>query len=748
MKQIILKPFQINAIEDLKGEVLHRWKKGTRQDIKFQSPTGSGKTVMMAQFVRDLVNTPDLLEADFAFLWASIGGSSEGDLASQSRNKFDKYYGGASEVGVTDLDSLSREKVLERNEILFFNWSKIKARNKEGRKLRRESEQEINWDGMIQRTHAEERSIILIIDEAHTNSSTPLAEEEIRLINPKIIIYITATHRDKDNINVPVPHNDVVRAGLIKESIKSQTKEDFENKRVKDLDKHVLELALKKRNNLADLYKKEGVDVNPLLMIQLPNDDSATQEEETKKEVVLRLLKEEKVDENKVAIWLNKEKILLENITIHNNDIDILLFKQAPATGWDCPRAQALLMYRETKDPVFQIQVLGRILRMPEGKHYAKPTLNSSYLYTTYTKNEIIESYDNYQGENLSAIFHSFIKKDIKQISLKTFVSQRTSYNDLGKTFQFTFIAVAKKALNKNSKKPFQTCFDFGEEVEVNLISDQIIRDPDDFIKSLKEADSLGQKMSHNDVEKLYKKLCIEVLHKQEKKTKFKNIARSYGKLKSAINVWFEEHVGIKDKNKYYPCVVNDLNRGANSVLLPIINDALEAYVTVRNKEEKDKEERKTQTRDINIPLSSFSYTSMYEEIKSKKCALSPCYLKKDDGRGAKNEREFIDYLEGNDAVEWWYKNGDNGSEHFSVRRNDGRLFYPDWFVKTKNDIWVIDTKGGFTAEGKEAQIKAQALKEWLKKHPDYKGGLVKQENGVWKIADDSTLEKWSNFEF
>ena len=744
MKQIVLKPFQIDAIEKLKKDALHKWDRDTRQDIKFQSPTGSGKTVMMAQFVRDFVNAPELLNVDFAFLWVSIGGSSDGDLASQSRNKFNEYYGGASEVEVTGLDSLSREKVLNQNEILFFNWSKIKARNKEGRKLRRESEQEITWDGMIQRTKTENRSIILIIDEAHTSSSTSLAEEEIRLIDPKIVMHITATHRDQSNIDVNISHEDVVRAGLIKESIKSQTREDFTDRKrpVKDLDEHVLKLAIKKRAEIAGLYAKEGIDINPLLMIQLPNDDHANQEEETKKSIVFKSLKDMRIHENTIAIWLDNEKVNLENITINNNGVNILLFKQAPATGWDCPRAQILLMYRETKDPIFQVQVLGRVLRMPEGKHYTRSKLNSSYLYTTYTKNEIIESYDNYQGENQAAIHHAFIKEGIDQIPLKTFVSQRTSYNDLGKTFQFTFIDVANKTLNK--KKTYQSFLDLGGEVDLDLVVDQEIRDYDKFIQEIKEADSFGEKMSRNDVEKLYKKLCIEILHKQEKETKFKNIARSYGKLKSAINVWFESYVGIKDKKKYYPFVVNDLNRGANSILLPVINKALEKYVSVRTKEEEEKDKRKTSKKDISIPLSSVSYTSIYEEVESEKCALSPCYINKSN----QNEMDFITYLEGNESVKWWYKNGDNGSEHFSIKRSDGRLFYPDWFIKTKDDIWIIDTKGGFTAEGEQAQIRAQALERWLKENEKFKGGLVKKENGVWKIAQDTTLKKWSNFQF
>lgn len=743
-KQIVLKPFQIDAVEQLKDDVLYKWNRNTKQEVKFQSPTGSGKTVMMAQFVRDMVNAPELSNEDFAFLWASIGGSKEGDLASQSKNKFTAYYGGAAEVNVTGLDSLSREKVLERNEILFFNWSKIKARNKEGRRLRRASEQEITWDGMIQRTHEEERSIVLIIDEAHTNSTTPLAEEEIRLINPKIVVKVTATHRDQENVDVDIEHSDVVQSGLIKQSIQSQTREDFKGKKVKDLDEHVLKLALEKRKEVADLYEKGGIDVNPLLMIQLPNDDQMSQEEETKKDVALRQLRRMKIDDSKIAVWLDQERVNLENITENTNVVNILLFKQAPATGWDCPRAQVLLMYRETKNPTFQIQILGRVLRMPEGRHYEESDLNHSYLYTNYGKNEIIESYQNYQGENQLIVFHSSIKKGVEQIKMKTFVSQRTIYNDLGKTFQFTFIKVADKMMDEKKKEAFRSCFKFDKGIEMDIVVDYRVRDYDGFIGFVREADSLGQKMSPNDVEKLYKKLCIEILRKQEGETRFKNIARSYGKLKSAINVWFEKSLGVKDKSKYYPCVVNDLSRDANSMLLPIINKALREYASVRQIEEEEKDKRKIEMKNTSIPADATSYTSECEEVKSEKCVMAPCYI----NRKNKNEKSFVDYLEKNEHVVWWYKNGDSGSEYFSVKRDNGNLFYPDWFVWTDSGIWVVDTKGGFTAEGPGAVSRAKALDRWLKENKKFRGGFVRQISGVWEVAECTELKKWVALDF
>ena len=551
MKQIILKPFQIEAIEKLMDEFLHKWKKESRQSIRFQAPTGSGKTVMMAQFVKDLTNHPFLSEEDFAFLWVSIGGSKDGDLASQSKNKFMQYYDGNVAIDITDLNDLSRDKVLEQNEILFFNWSKIKTANKEGRKLRREGETEITWDGMIERTKLEDKNIILIIDEAHREVRTQLADEVIKEIDPRIVLKITATH-DSENIDVNIPYEEVVNVGLIKESILSQTKEDFKDKKEQDLDRFVLDLALKKREELKKAYEKNNIDVNPLLMIQLPNDEKKDQEERKQKDIVLGYLKEKEIDKNKIAVWLTgSDKENLENITKNNNEVDVLLFKQAPATGWDCPRAQVMLMYRETKSPVFQVQLLGRILRMPEAKKYLESILNHAYLYTTYSKNEIIESYDNFNGigPNQTKLFKAWIKKDIEQIDLETFVSQRTSYNDLGKTFQATFLKVAKKYF-KNKKDLEKKGFYFDNHLDLNLIVDQKITDYDKFIKRLKEAKDFGQEMSYSDVEKLYKKLCVEVLAKQEKESKYEGIARSYGILKSALNVFFEDILKIGEKKE------------------------------------------------------------------------------------------------------------------------------------------------------------------------------------------------------
>ena len=59
-----------------------------------------------------------------------------------------------------------------------------------------------------------------------------------------------------------------------------------------------------------------------------------------------------------------------------------LLFKQAIATGWDCPRAKILVKLREGGTERFNIQTVGRVRRMPERKHYDCPLIDNCYVYT------------------------------------------------------------------------------------------------------------------------------------------------------------------------------------------------------------------------------------------------------------------------------------------------------------------------------------------------------------------------------
>ncbi len=767
-----LKPFQEIAIAKLKDQFLDLWKSvDTALPLVFKSPTGSGKTIMMAQFLRDIVSDPRFAGNDVAFLWMSKGPT----LLEQSKNKLFEYYGGASELDLLDINDLNR-KVLSRNNVFFINWEKLKGQSKDVLKIRRDNEQDISFDGMIEATHDDKRKIVVIIDEEHLGADTEKALELIDgLIKPKIIIRASATPKfeptmtdleDKKAGFVRVKREDVVREGLIKEKIIFQTEEDLQQTQFKGMDQDniLLELAYQKREELLKYYKNLDLEINPLVLIQLPNDDKATTETNdiNKQAIVLEFLKQKGVSENNIAIWLSEDKVNLEDVERNNSSISFLLFKQAVATGWDCPRAGVLVMFREIKNPTFAIQTVGRILRMPFGTHFGKPELNLGYLYTNYKRNEVISEYGKAKNENKPAIFGSYRKEDIKPIEIESVFMSRSDYNDLGDTFQSTFKKVVNDFFEISEKDSDikKRLLEKKLELKPNLINGIIvgveIDDYDNFTKELiAEGGSHDQEMSQHDIERLYNLMCFNLIAKQTDENKKFAPERSWGKLKTALNVWLLPIVG-NDRVLAYKIILTDLLK-ESSVLKPLIGQTLEIYRPIRDQEVNKKSTRSKRVEKIEIPRPSLFFTDNYEEMVVKKSALHPFYVSKEI---VDNEKTFISLIDEKDNnVLWWFKNGDSGSEFFSISyynpdENKEKLFYPDWIIKTENKIWIIDTKAGFTAESNDTKYKAEALQEWIKNNKSFEGGIAVKDVNGWKINSSKNytympaMKGWDNLTF
>lgn len=756
---ITLKPFQETAISQLKEKFLTLWKLGDHNlNLTFKSPTGSGKTIMMAQFLRDIVSDPRFSHADVGFLWITNSDT----LAMQSKDKLFSYYGGASENPLVDMNNL-RDGLIPKNGVFFINWQKVVSKSKENKKLRTEGESNTTFDEYLENTHNHHREIILIIDEEHIASSTVLASDLItNIIKPRIIIGVSATPQNTGFATVEVSREEVISAGLIKEKVIFQTEEDLVSKNYRDIDQDeiLVSLAYHKRIEIVQYYKELGIEINPLVLIQLPNDDKAdkTTNTLTKQELVINSLKEKGVHDHEIAIWLSEDKVNLEDITNNTSQVSYLLFKQAAATGWDCPRASVLVMFREIKNPTFAIQTVGRILRMPFGIHFAKPELNLGYLYTNYKRNEVLTGYAKTPGGNRPAIYPSERKKDIEPIELESVFMSRSDYNDLGDSFQKTFTQVANKyfdisdkdSVSARIKKLTSAGIDTNPKVTNGLIVGVEIDDYDNFKEELlSEGTSHDQEISQNDLEKLYNLYCFSLISKQVDENKKFAPERSWGKLKTALNVWFMETMNMERKITYN-VIVNDLIK-STSALSPVVGTALGKYRPIREKEVNQKSERAKRIETIYIPQEILYFTDQYEEMNVKRSAMKPFYIEK-DYKGEDNEKDFIKFLEEHKGIKWWYKNGDTGSEFFSISyynpdENKERLFYPDWIIKTEKDIWIVDTKKGVTAEMKDTQYKAETLQEWLKGRKGVKGGIVVKDgpNG-WKVNSNTKYDYSPSF--
>ena len=282
-----LTDFQKQAVDQLCQTFLDLWKTGNRRlPLVFKAPTGAGKTLMMAEFLR-CIDSRFQFHADKAYLWVSFGGD---ESYSQSKKKLYDYFNEGTEIGLKDISNFNEDK-LYKNNVFFINWSKIKASNKEGRKLRKETETTDKgvFDDFIEHTKRE-RDIVLIVDEAHREAGErlPLYKELIDLIDPRIIIQVTATPDKIPNASdiqnkragfIEVNENDVIESGLIKKQLIIQTEEEIAAVRNTKLteDEKMLEMAFNKREELKKHYADQGCDINPLVLIQLPSDYKETQ---------------------------------------------------------------------------------------------------------------------------------------------------------------------------------------------------------------------------------------------------------------------------------------------------------------------------------------------------------------------------------------------------------------------------------------------------------------------------------------
>jgi type III restriction enzyme len=778
--------FQKDAIDELTKAFINLWKRDGKQlPLVFKSPTGSGKTLVVSHFVRGLNHLPNWDE-DKAFVWITFSD----DIAMQSKNKFEEYFENILENGLLTVSEINRGK-LQKNDILFLNWQKVVSRSAETRVLRRpENEDErkesgVYFEDFIDNTHKTNREIILIIDEAHTHVSTELAQRVIDYINPKIALHMSATieptiiaRAAELNSFIGVDHKRVVEEGLIKEKILVQTEEDLKKYKSEDLDEILIDLGLEKRKEIIEEYKKLGKNINPLVLIQLPNNDKKLIDlgQKTKEEVVINLLSRKGVDGSKIARWFDdhpRPEFLEEN----DDDHQFLLFKQAAGTGWDCPRAHVLVMFREINSPKFYIQTVGRILRMPEPdkkEDYKNSIIiRTGFLFTNYERNKVSAEW-NEVSPNKPEIYSAKIKKGINNIQLESEYVSRLEYGDLSNSakFQKSFIesmnSYFKISANdilkgKSSKKLSDSGIKLKPTITNQLIVDAKFKDFDQLSYEFKkEGHDVLLGMSLNDIEKTFNYYCYNLLEEQtEEEAKISNIARSWSPLKSAIRVWFKTILGAN--SDYYKIFINDINSGAGSALKPAITQAIKEYKPILQKiiEERRKLQEEREASIFTIE-NEYWFTEDYEEIKTNLCSLNKCYLPK-DYVGKINEKRFLDYIDSKkNKIEWWFKNRDYGWEYFAIkywhsREAAFRLFYPDWIIRFKDGrIGIFETKAGDTALPEKVKDKAKALSIKLKGlGKRYVGGIAVFENGIWYYNNSEDYDyfpgrlnkNWKKFE-
>lgn len=701
--EITLANFQIRAIADLMAAM-----DAPSRDIVLKSCTGSGKTIILTHFMDEYIKSTHKA----VFIWLTPG---KGNLEVQSKAKMDKYIHGSQTKLLSDVMTGG----FEENDACFINWEKL---TKKGNNALKDSER-TNFLEHIQNALDDGLIFTIIVDESHQND-TIKADDIIELFRAAKIIRCSATPKNiKNAILIDIPEEDVIAEGLIKKLL--IINENFEQHvSVDDQIAYLLDKAIDKQQALRSAYLNTGADINPLIIVQIPN----------KSDVLLDRVEEYfeskgiTYENNALAVWLSDKKQNLEDIEEPNAAPIAVIIKQAVATGWDCPRAQILVKLRDNMSEVFEIQTIGRIRRMPEAKHYGEDLLDCCYLYTLDEK--FTESVKLSLGTGALDAYKVFLKPEFRTFTL---VSEYKTDIPFPRDAKFALKVICKffekkyhtsSDLEKNRSQLEAYGYSFEEDIVDFTKSGSVSTLSKDQISGLNDI-AIHEPLNTHKHGKEYHHCVAEIGYK---------VNLDYSSTNTIMRRLFLGGIRCDTKllrletRNLYAFIINNEHRLVEDVRDAMADESLQLTLAIP----------KTTEKPIGFPLEMiFTYDGSSKSQVEYSKNVYKNYLSSAEKRSMP-EKLFERFCENSPRVKWFYKNGDKGNEYFAIVYEDNfgkqKSFYPDYVVGADNgSTWIVETKGGFTKTGNSEDIDHYTAKKFgvLKKYLDkYRlcGGVVRQD--------------------
>ena len=755
-------------------------------NLVFKAPTGSGKTQMATQVLGDLTDEltsrPNCTYNQVAFVWIAPQ-----KLHLQSFEKLKAAYAETRKLTPVLFDDIDQsEGYIKPGEILFVNWESV---NKDTCLMVREQEAADNFFDIIERTQREQgRPVVLVIDEEHRNwnKTADKSLAVVKRIHPKVELRISATPKTRSFHAVVINRREVIAEEMIKRGIFLNEDIDVEGS---GTNMHLLDKAMKMRDRMAEAYKKEGVNINPLLLIQLPNDtnETLTNEERTLAESLVQMLKVKydiSEENGLLGIWLSGKKTIGDEITRNDDMTRVLLFKQAIALGWDCPRAAVLLIFRNLQAEEFTVQTLGRILRMPEQRFYSQEVLNVGHVYTDISREKIRVAIEDSNYISKDTLL-SERRHGLHNIALESYHRERRSQdqNRLGVGFKKLLLDEFANLLKMTTQPQLLftiaemenwepedidkmqllgTTVRFNREraaqvgINLNVKNINVVIPRNVFFQNDEGEVVASEKgrfaRTEGEVHRLFMAFCRRMVMAEGFEPK-----SSTEKLASCLNEMMEELFGVFQNETPKIILSNDNQHHNRPKFEALIIRALNKYAQQRIDRLKQARERAFAVTTWHVPAERYYRMDTHHVVNDvKNHALMPFV---ELNKVTKPEIRFADFLKRNaEFIDWWYKNGDEGMMNYSIPYvnidNEKSLFYVDFVVRMKNGmVFLFDTKT--EDSDKNAAKKHNALLEYMArqrtKGMQLDGGIIIGQDDLWrysafKIDNTKNTAGWKGF--
>lgn len=413
-----LKDFQEVAVDQLfkkltpaKREVAEG---GDRQAVILAAPTGSGKTVITAALIEEILTGSDRIaaEPDAVFLWLS----DQPVLNEQSKKRIASASDRLKPHDLVIVDSDFDRETFAGGKLYFLNTQKL-GKDKLLTSGKGDKRQYTIWETISNTAQAKADRFYLIIDEAHRGTKTTRNDEANRLtvmqkfvkgsageIPPiDLILGVSATPQrfaaliDGEANRTPrkceVNPLDVRASGLLKDRIMV-----FHPTADYPTDWTMLKASVQQWKRMGEEWRgytqaQHLPAVEPALIVQVEDGNSEGLSRTDLNKLIETIESETgPLHPHEIAHCFEHDApITAHGVLIRKIDpsriqeetgVRFVLFKMALTTGWDCPRAEVMMSFRRAQDDTLIAQLIGRMVRTPLARRIeGSELLNSVALY-------------------------------------------------------------------------------------------------------------------------------------------------------------------------------------------------------------------------------------------------------------------------------------------------------------------------------------------------------------------------------